>query len=335
MKRPSGKSLRVVLPLAIDGLLSHNSRMEKTSKIRLGTRGSPLARWQADWVAAQLRDLGIEVEMIHITTQGDVKGGPIGNFGGQGVFTKEIQRALLDGEIDVAVHSLKDLPTEPVPGLKLGAVPEREDCGDVLVTKIADSVESLPENARVGTGSMRRQAQLQFVRPDLKVSDIRGNVDTRLRKLDEGEFEAIVLAAAGLKRLGLTDRILHVIPKQIMLPAIGQGALGIEIRDEDPHSAAAVAPLDHAASHQAVLAERAMLARLRGGCLAPVGAWGRIDGEKLKLEGVVLSPNGKHRLFANLQAPPTDAVLLGMALADELLQQGAAELIADSRKPVS
>ncbi len=305
--------------------------MASSGSLRLGTRGSLLARWQAEWVAARLAELGVAVTLVPITTQGDVKTQPLGEIGGQGLFTKELQRALLDGQIDLAVHSLKDLPTAPVPGLVLAAVPERESTDDVLVSTVADRVESLPQAARVGTGSLRRKAQLLHLRPDLRVIDIRGNVETRLRKLDEGQYDAIVLAEAGLRRLGMTDRIAHVIPRTTMLPAVGQGALGIEARADDNATLAQVAPLDYAATHQAVLAERSLLWTLRGGCLAPVGAWARLEDGHLVLDAVVLSGDGSQKLTASGSAPFQDAKELGEKVARELLAQGAAELIAASR----
>jgi hydroxymethylbilane synthase len=299
--------------------------------LRIGTRSSPLARWQAEHIAARLRDLGNEVEIVFITTQGDVRSGPLGQIGGQGLFTKEIQRALLTEEVDIAVHSLKDLPTEPVDGLKLGAVPQRESPGDVLVSVKFKDFASLALGARVGTGSLRRRAQLLYARPDLVIEDIRGNVDTRLRKLDDGEFDAIVLAEAGLTRLGLADRITQVLPKDLMLPAVGQGALGIEIRASDERAQAAVRPLDDIDTHACVVAERALLAELRGGCLAPVGAWGRMDGNQLLLDAVVLSHDGKVRLHAQDASHPGDAASLGRRVAQNLRQQGSDELIAASR----
>lgn len=309
--------------------------MSEQPPLRLGTRGSPLARWQAEWVASRLRERGFAVELILITTQGDVKSGPLGSFGGVGVFTKEIQRSLLEGQVDLAVHSLKDLPTERVPGLGLAAVPPREAPGDVLVTRTGGTLESLSSGARLGTGSMRRRAQLLHARPDLVVEDIRGNVETRLGKLDAGEYDAIVLAEAGLTRLGLADRIQHVLPKSLMLPAIGQGALGLETRDDDDRTLAAVRTLDDARTHESVVAERAFLATLRGGCLAPVGAWGRFEGDageqSLVLDGVVLSPDGRERLADTVTGPACESESLGVALAERLLSQGAQRLIAAAR----
>lgn len=301
-------------------------------RLRLGTRASPLARWQAEWVAARLEERGIEVELVPISTQGDVKSGPLGEIGGQGLFTKEIQRALLSREIDVAVHSLKDLPTAEIAGLAIAAVPLRESTADVLVSTRFGSLDRLPHGARVGTGSQRRKAQLLHVRPDLSILEIRGNVETRLKKLDEGQYDAIVLAAAGLTRLGLADRMTFVLPRHIMLPAVGQGALGIETRSDDAVSRGLVEPLDDAATHAAVLAERSMLAALRGGCLAPVGALAHVDGAALSLEGVVFSGDGQRKISAAAAGLADDAVRIGQQVADELLGQGAGELIAASRE---
>ncbi|HEY3393956.1 MAG TPA: hydroxymethylbilane synthase, partial [Lacipirellulaceae bacterium] len=230
--------------------------------MRIGTRGSQLARWQAEWVAEQLRREGQDVELVEIATRGDIEQArSIEEIGTRGVFTKAIQRALLAGDVDLGVHSLKDLPTDPVEGLMLGAVSQRESPADVLVSNIAASLEILPNGARVGTGSLRRQAQLRYLRPDLQIREIRGNVDTRLRKLDEGQFDAIVLAEAGLRRLGLIERIAQVLPLDVMLPAVGQGALAIECRADDQATRRVVAALGDPASHAAVVAERALLAR--------------------------------------------------------------------------
>jgi hydroxymethylbilane synthase len=300
--------------------------------MRLGTRASKLARWQADWVAARLRHVGHTVEIVEITTAGDVEqSGPVTDIGAPGVFTKEIQRAVLAGEIDFAVHSLKDLPTEVVAGLTLAAVPPRESPADVLIARGADSFDALAESALVGTGSLRRQSQLRHARPDLRVESIRGNVDTRIRKLGEGQFDAIVLAEAGLKRLGLARRITQVLPCEVMLPAVGQGALGIECRRDDLAMLTALDSLNDADSHAAVLAERALLAHLRGGCLAPIGALARVANGQLRLSAVVLDPNGSRRLDASGAASSADAISLGRRVADDLLVHGAAELIDASR----
>jgi hydroxymethylbilane synthase len=290
-----------------------------------------LARWQAEWVSARLEELEIEVVLAPITTTGDRQQGPIGASTAPGLFTKEIQRALLDDRIDLAVHSLKDLPTEPVAGLSLTAVPERGPVADVLVCGKWGSLEELPEGAVVGTGSLRRRSQLCHARPDLVMQDIRGNVDTRLAKLARGDYDAIVLAEAGLRRLGLEAHIAEVLPRRIMLPAIGQGALGLETRSDDANARAGLAPLDHAATHAGVLAERAMLTALEGGCLAPIAAWGRMEGETLALSGRVLSVDGATKLEAAETATAADAEELGRRVARQLIDQGASELIRASR----
>lgn len=301
-------------------------------KIRLGTRSSPLARWQADWVTSQLVELGIEVEQVLITTQGDVRTGSLSQIGGQGLFTKEIQRALLDNRVDLAVHSLKDLPTAPTPGLTLAAIPPRETTHDCLVSNSVKSLQELPKGARLGTGSLRRRAQALFIRPDLVVEEIRGNVDSRLRKLDEGQYDAIMLAEAGLKRLGLDARMTQILPLELMLPAVGQGALGLETREDDIVTQALLMPLDHAPSHAAIDAERSMLATLRGGCLAPIGASATVSAEgELTLIGVVVRVDGEKRISAQAHGPMADAVQIGKAVAEDLLSQGASELIAQSR----
>jgi hydroxymethylbilane synthase len=302
------------------------------SLIRLGTRASLLAQWQAQWVAAQLRGLGVEVELVPVATGGDQQQTPIGAIGGRGVFTKEIQHELLARRVDLAVHSLKDLPTEPVAGLCLAAVPPRAAVGDALISERYGSLDQLPPGATVGTGSLRRRAQLLHARPDLVVRDIRGNVDTRLRKLRAGEHDAIVLAEAGLERLGLAGQITERLPAAIMLPAVGQGALALETRSDDRVTQELVQALDDAASHAAVSAERAMLTALRGGCLAPVAAWGRLDRDQLTLTGRVLRADGVEMIEATATASPAEAEQLGLRVADELLSQGAAALIDSARQ---
>jgi hydroxymethylbilane synthase len=300
-------------------------------QLRLGTRGSNLARWQAQWVADRLRQLGVDVQLIVIATEGDLSARSLGEIGGQGVFTKEIQRALLDGRIDLAVHSLKDLPTEPVEGLALAAIPPRESNHDVLVCHQVAHLDALPAGSRVGTGSIRRQSQLLFHRPDLVVSDIRGNVETRLRKLAEGQFDALVLAEAGLRRLGLEQHITWVFPRLWMLPAVGQGALGIEVRGDDDDARRAVARLNHCETWAAVVAERSMLSALRAGCLAPVGAWSRIEDGVLRLDGVVLTPVGSRRLAVCVSGPASEPTELGIEAARRLTADGAGDLIDQTR----
>ena len=299
--------------------------------IRLGTRASALARWQAEWVAGRLTELGASVELVFIKTGGDGTTTPITESGSQGVFTKEIQRALLDGRVDLAVHSLKDLPTERIDGLGLAAVPPRESPCDAFISNRVPAFDQLPSGARVGTGSRRRQSQLLHARPDLAVVDIRGNVETRLQKLDAGDYDAIILAEAGLKRLGLDERITQVLPPTTMLPAVGQGALGLETREDDRATIAVVRQLDDADTHSAVLAERALLAALRGGCLAPIGAWGRVVDRQLHLNAVVLSADGATRLEASVSGDVASTVTQGEEAARQLIERGATELIDSSR----
>jgi len=307
--------------------------MSSQNCLRLGTRGSALARWQAEWTAARLAELGVDVELVLIRTTGDrQQEGPVAGLGREGVFTKELQNALLDGRIDLAVHSLKDLPTALHDGLTLGAVPERAPVADCLISRGGVKFGELPPGARIGTGSARRRSQLWHARRDLAMLDLRGNVDTRLRRLDDGEYDAIVLAEAGLRRLGLEARIIEVLPLSLMLPAVGQGALGIEIRADDPRTAELVAPLNHAATAAAVRAERAMLAALHGGCLAPVAGWGRVESGGLHLTGAVTSLDGERRLEASISGDPHDAAQLGEFVATELLSQGAGALIDAARK---
>jgi hydroxymethylbilane synthase len=238
----------------------------------------------------------------------------------------------LDERIDLAVHSMKDLPTDTPAELIVASVPQRAPCGDVLVSPAWKTLDQLPAGAIVGTSSMRRRAQILHIRPDLQMNDIRGNVDTRLRKVHQGDYQALVLAEAGLTRLGLTAEITQSIPLSTVLPAVGQGALALETRRDDDATRAALAPLDHPPTHQAVLAERAMLAALHGGCLAPIAAWGRMENTRLALAGRVISPDGRFKLEAALEAAPQDSVNLGQRVAEQLLNQGAAELIDLARK---
>jgi hydroxymethylbilane synthase len=316
--------------------------MTSPQPIRIGTRASPLARWQAQWVSDALATAGHRTALVPITTRGDVEQiAPVEELGARGVFTKELQRALLAGEIDVAVHSLKDLPTESVAGLTLSAVPRRESPCDVLVSRDGSSLAALQPGARMGTGSLRRQSQLLHLRPDLVVAPIRGNVDTRLRKLDEGQFDALILAQAGLHRLGLSQRVTQVLPVDWMLPAPGQGALGLEARTADDATRAALAVLDDSPSHRAVLAERSLLASLDGGCLAPIGALATdLSLGRMRLEGVVLSRDGSTRLQGNVEGQDAvlpernEAIDLGRRLASLLLDQGAAALIRAARHGV-
>ena len=302
------------------------------SRIRLGTRGSRLARWQADWCADRLRRQGVEVEIVVIQTSGDrVQNQSIVNIGAQGVFTREIQRALLGGEIDLAVHSLKDLPTEPVDGLVLGGVPERGPHRDAFLSSKAASLEELPENSRIGTGSLRRKTQLLNRFGDrFRIDDIRGNVETRLRKLDEEEYDALILAEAGLLRLGFADRICSFLEPPDFLPAVGQGALGLEIRSDDVKTAEIAISISDSATFVSVLAERSMLLTLQGGCLAPIAALASVDGETLTLHGRILSLDGS-KMFETTRGSITDPVELGRQVAEELVALGADAILDEIR----
>lgn len=299
----------------------------------LGTRGSPLALAQSREVIAALEAShpGLQVRLTVIRTSGDrIREVPLATVGGKGLFVKEIEEALLAGRIETALHSMKDLPAVLPPGLTVGAIPAREDPGDVLVAREARSLEALPPNARVGTSSLRRQAQLLHRRPDLHVVPLRGNVDTRLRRLAEGALDAIVVAAAGLKRLGLTPANAVALPLEVSLPAPGQGALGLEIRMEDRATAALVAALDDAASRIAVTAERAFLRRLAGDCNVPVAALGTLRGDSLTLTGLVASADGKTLIRDALTGPAADCEALGTALAERLLARGADRLLREA-----
>lgn len=300
--------------------------------IRIGTRGSKLALWQAEWTASQLRNRGHDVELIVVSTHGDVTSQSLAVVGGQGLFVKEIQQELLAGTVDVAVHSLKDLPTKITPGLCLAAVPARESTDDCLISREGLTFEQLPAGARVGTGSSRRGSQLLAWRPDIQIVDIRGNVDSRLRKLDEGNFEAIILAAAGLVRLKLLQHVTEYLPRDRVLPAVGQGALGLECRANDSATQSALKQLDDNHTRAAVLAERSFLAALSGGCLAPIAAIGGMQPNGLlQLSGRVLAVDGSRKIEGCRAASPTDAIELGEQLAAELLAQGASELINSVR----
>lgn len=301
------------------------------SIIRIGTRGSKLALWQAEWVASQLRELGYVAQLQIISTSGDVSTAPLSQVGGQGLFTKEIQRELLADRVDVAVHSLKDLPTLPVDGLRLAAVPVRETTADVLISRSGARFADLPAGSNVGTGSSRRSAQLRHWRSDIHIADIRGNVDSRLAKLQRGDYDAIVLAAAGLERLGLTAHITEVLPSERILPAIGQGALGLECRADDTHTLEALRRLNDPTSFAEVSAERALLLKLLAGCLAPVAARATVAGNRVELVARVLSLDGRRVISGATSGPLDDAASVGEQLAVEMLTQGAAELIAAAR----
>jgi hydroxymethylbilane synthase len=291
----------------------------------IGSRGSQLALWQAHWVQGQLEKLGQESRIEIIKTTGDkIADVALAQVGSKGLFTKEIEEALLAGAIDLAVHSLKDMPTELPAGLTLAAIPEREDPRDALIGR---ALENLGMGARVGTGSLRRAAQLRARRPDLQIGDIRGNVDTRLRKLDEGRYDAIVLAAAGLRRLGWENRITELFNPGILCPAVGQGALAVETRDDNGAAFQIARRLEHTESRIRVTAERAVLAALGGGCQAPIGSHAWVDGELLAVIGVVVSPDGRHMARGRKHGGVEDPAALGRSLAEHLLESGGKEIL--------
>lgn len=298
--------------------------------LRIGTRASQLALTQSEWVREQIQQIlpDVTVELVRISTKGDrILDVPLAKIGGKGLFVKEIEEALLAGSIDLAVHSMKDVPTVLPEGLHIGIVPEREEPRDAFVSVKYDSLEALPQGAVMGTSSLRRKAQLLALRPDLKMRDLRGNVGTRLAKLDAGEFDAIILAGAGLRRLGLQARIAALLPPEQMLPAIGQGALGIELRKSDTELLARLQPLHHAETAVAVAAERSYLARLEGGCQVPIGAYATLNQGQLSLGGLIASVDGATVLRETQTAPAQRAERLGRELAEELLGRGGKTIL--------
>ena len=298
--------------------------------IRIGTRGSQLAVWQAGWVRSRLLALHpqYEVELVKIKTTGDkITDVPLARVGGKGLFVKEIETALLEGGIDLAVHSMKDMPAEIPPGLCIGAVPERENPLDVLISRNGHSFESLRQSARIGSSSLRRGAQVRHVRPDVTVHPLRGNLDTRIRKLETEDLDAIIVAAAGVKRLGLEARITEYLAEEIMLPAIGQGALAIEINANNDAIQGLIAPLDHRETNLAVKSERAFLTRLEGGCQVPIAARARIVGEEIVLTGLVSEVDGSVLLREMIRGPVAEHETLGVELANRLLDKGGRRIL--------
>jgi hydroxymethylbilane synthase len=300
----------------------------------IGSRGSKLALWQAEQAKAQLLELHpeIEIRIEIIKTTGDVKTDPLSVIGGKGVFTKELEDALLDGRIDLAVHSLKDLPTLLPDSLAISAICKRDDPRDALVVRDelkarVGSILNLPEQAVVGTSSQRRVAQLKSLRNDVVVKDVRGNVDTRIRKLDEGQYDVLILASAGLRRLELADRINAAISTEEMVPAVGQGAIAIETRADDQFTIETTADLDHRETRLACLAERAFLRSLGGGCQFPIAGHAIIEDEQLKLDGLVAAPDGARILRDQMSGPQENADEIGSSLAQQLIQQGASSLL--------
>jgi hydroxymethylbilane synthase len=300
------------------------------SLLRVGSRGSALALCQSREVIRRLTGLHpqLRCQKVTIGTRGDVLHDvALSQVGGKGLFVKELEQALLAGEIDLAVHGLKDLPGQPTAGLRLAAITERQDPRDVLISPLRRPLADLPAGNRVGTSSLRRAAQLLALRPDLRIVNLRGNVETRLRKAADGDCEAVILAAAGLIRLGLADQITEYLPPERMLPAAGQGALAVQVRTDDEATRAWVAPLDHRPTRVATEAERAFLARLGGGCRVPIAAYGLAEENKLWLRGLVSSPDGCHVVRGERRGPTARAEAIGQGLAEELLEQGAGALV--------
>jgi len=335
----------------------------KKNKVLIGTRGSKLALWQAEWVKSELKRLypDLKIELSKIKTTGDkILNVPLAKVGGKGLFVKEIEESLLSKEVDIAVHSMKDVPTDLPEGLNIGAICRREDPRDAFLSRISNfkfqisNFKSLPQGAIIGTSSLRRSCQLHNIRPDLHIEGLRGNLDTRLRKLDEGQFDAIILAAAGIKRLGLTDRITEMLPTEISLPAIGQGAIGIECRVDDEFMNNLISLLDNKKTSICVRAERAFLKRLGGGCQVPIAAYARIvsqqsifnnqqtplhpplakggsrggnDSALLFMDGLVGSITGDMIIRGHIEGSPDLAESFGITLAEDILSRGAKELL--------
>ncbi|MCP3678510.1 MAG: hydroxymethylbilane synthase [Deltaproteobacteria bacterium] len=302
------------------------------SEIRVGTRGSQLALWQANWVKSSIEEryAGTTVELVKIKTTGDkILDVPLAQVGGKGLFVKEIEEALLDGRVDLAVHSMKDVPTEFPEGLHLAYITEREDPRDIVISRNGIHLFDLPQGAKIGTASLRRQAQILKRRPDFEIVQLRGNLDTRIRKLTETDMDAIILAGAGIKRLGWAEKITEYLEPEVMLPAIGQGALGIETRIDDEEINELTTFFNHHVTAVAVRAERALLKRLEGGCQVPIAAYGTVDGGRLTLAGLVASTDGEQIIQESLDGDEGDAETVGIALAERLLARGAGEILAE------
>ena len=313
-------------------------KMMTKNKVVIGTRASKLALWQAEWVKSHLERMnpGLEVELNKIKTTGDkILDVPLAKVGGKGLFVKEIEEALLRGEADLAVHSMKDVPTEFPQGLHLAVICEREDPRDAFIAPLegpkfkVQRFRELPEGANLGTSSLRRSSQLLSIRPDLKIVQLRGNLETRFRKLDEGQFDAMILAAAGVKRLGWEQRITEIIDPAVSLPAIGQGAIGIECRTEDGFINSLIAPLSHKETSICVRAERALLKRLQGGCQVPIAAHAVIKDGRLVMDGLVGSVTGDRIIKEHLEGNIEDAETIGITLGEKLLSMGADKILAE------
>lgn len=315
----------MAITISADGMISMSPNM-----IRIATRKSPLALWQAEFVKAELEKAhpGLIVELLPMSTKGDIiLDTPLAKVGGKGLFVKELEVAILENRADIAVHSMKDVPVEFPEGLGLEVICEREDPRDAFVSNRYNQLSELPQGAIVGTSSLRRQCQIRAQRPDIEIRDLRGNVGTRLGKLDAGDYDAIILAAAGLKRLKLEQRITSFISAEESLPANGQGAVGIECRTNDERVKMLLAPLEHKETRYRVLAERAMNTHLEGGCQVPIGAYAEIEGDTLTLRGLVGAPDGSQIIQATKTGNYNDAESIGIALATELLNQGARSIL--------
>jgi hydroxymethylbilane synthase len=299
--------------------------------LRIGTRGSLLAKWQAEFVRKQLFQLaGVETEIVIIKTSGDkMQQVSLSEIGGQGIFIKELEEALLQQTIDIAVHSVKDVPTEIRAGFSFPAICQRADVRDCIVSANGATLANLRQGARVGTGSLRRQAQLRHVRPDLDIRDLRGNVDTRLRKVESGEYDAVVLAKAGLDRLGAAHRISEILSPDVCMPAVGQGAIGVECRADDAEASEVLDKLNHAETRAAIVAERTLLSVLQGGCQVPLGAWARIERDELVLEACVCSIDGQQYVRQRLTGSPEQPRPLGQQMARALIEAGAQNILAE------
>ena len=299
--------------------------------IRIGTRGSMLAKWQAEFVRKKILEAtGFDAEIVIIKTSGDkLQTASFAQIGGKGVFVKELEEALENEEIDLAVHSVKDIPTEVPSRLCFPLICRRDDTRDCLVAAKNEVLATLRRGARVGTSSLRRQAQIRRARPDLDIRELRGNVDTRLRKVESGEYDAILLAKAGLDRLGWSSRISEVLSPEVCMPAVGQGALGVEARLKDSEIADALAPLDDFETRQSIVAERSLLAALEGGCQVPLGAWARFERGELAIDAVVCSPDGLQHVRQRATAPPEQARELGQRVAQMLIDSGAREILQE------
>ncbi|MHB8157617.1 MAG: hydroxymethylbilane synthase [Desulfocucumaceae bacterium] len=304
-------------------------------ELRIGTRESKLAIWQSEWVSQSLRKLrpDLKVRLVGIKTKGDnILDAALAKIGDKGLFTRELEVAMLNGEVDMAVHSMKDLPTQLPEGLTLGSVCRREYPGDVLVAKKGHGLLDLRRGAVIGTSSLRRIAQLNRLRPDFTMVNVRGNLNTRLRKLEEQAIDALVLAYAGMVRLGWKDRITELVPFEMMLPAVGQGAIGVEAREDDREVMGLLRELDHAPSRIAVTAERALLKRLEGGCQVPIGALALQDGEEIVLEAMVANLDGSTMIKLSMSGPVKDPEGLGVKLAEAMIAKGAAEILKQVRQ---